>query len=157
MFDPSSESPQVKNWIIHCDGSARPNPGRMAWGAVIVAPDGTRQTLSQASHRTGCNNEAELMALMASLRALPSAHCSVEVYSDNSVLVTQLMQPDTKPIARLAALFEEARELLGQFDACVVRWVPRHRNTEADALARSALGMPPKAAATAMTRHHHRR
>ena len=145
------------NWTGWCDGCALPNPGRMAVGGVLCGPDGSRREISRATGRTGCNNEAELMALMASLRALPSAHCSVEVYSDNSVLVTQLMQPDTKPIARLAALFEEARELLGQFDACVVRWVPRHRNTEADALARSALGMPPKAVATAMTRHHHRR
>src|SRR5690606_15707159 len=50
-------------WLIHCDGSALPNPGRMGLGAVIVAPDGSRQTLSVDTHSTGCNNEAELRAV----------------------------------------------------------------------------------------------
>ena len=59
-------------WVVHCDGSAAPNPGRMGLGAVLVAPDGTRHTLSRATHTTGCNNEAELRALMAALRELPS-------------------------------------------------------------------------------------
>ena len=38
----------------------------------------------------------------------------------------------------------EARDLLARFDPCVVRWLPRHRNTEADALARGGVCMPPK-------------
>lgn len=65
-------------WVIHCDGSAIPNPGRMGLGAVLVAPDGTRHALSQATHTTGCNNEAELGALVMALNeARPAAppHC----------------------------------------------------------------------------------
>lgn len=144
-------------WIIHCDGSALPNPGRMGLGAVIVSPDGTRQTMSQATHTIGCNNEAELRAVMAALRTLPTGACCVEVYSDNSVLVDQLMHLDAKPIARLAALFDEARQMLARFDACIVRWLPRHRNAQADALARRALGMPAKEPVTLLKRHRHKR
>ena len=157
MPAPSPDCPSGTAWVIHCDGSALPNPGRMGLGAVVVSPDGTRHTLSQATQTTGCNNEAELRAMMAALSTLPATDCGVEVFSDNSVLVEQLMQTNARPIARLAPLFEQARAMLGRFDPWTVRWLPRHRNTEADALARSALGMPAKAPTLSPKRHRHKR
>lgn len=133
-------------WTVHSDGSAVPNPGRMAYGAVIVAPDGSRSTLSMPTTAVGCNNEAELRALMAALtevRALGGRE--VLLHSDNSIVVAQLgggkPQP---PIVRLAGLVDEARQLMAWFDKVHLQWVPRHRNTEADALARAAQGLPPK-------------
>ncbi len=132
-------------WTVHCDGTAQPNPGRMGLGAVLVAPDGTRHTLSQDTHRTGCNNEAELRALQAALRML-RAHGAVDidVRSDSSILVAQMNDPAAAPIRRLAPLYDEARALWASFGAARLRWIPRHRNGEADALARAALGMAPK-------------
>ncbi|MDB5848424.1 MAG: ribonuclease, partial [Rhodoferax sp.] len=59
-------------WVAYCDGSAVPNPGRMGLGAVLTAPDGTRHSLSELAREHGCNNEAEVRALMATLRALKS-------------------------------------------------------------------------------------
>ena len=134
-----------RRWTIHCDGSAMPNPGRMGIGAVITQPDGTRHTLSQATHTTGCNNEAELRALTLALEEARARGASAVVaYSDNSILVEQLGAADARPIARLAPLFEDARALLGTFEEASVQWIPRHRNGEADALARAALGAGPK-------------
>lgn len=122
-----------------------PNPGRMGIGAVITAPDGTRHTLSQATHATGCNNEAELRALTLALQDLRERGATaVRAYSDNSILVEQLGPTGAKPIERLADLFDDARALLGSFDDVRVQWIPRHRNGEADALARAALGFAPK-------------
>lgn len=135
----------LPHWTVHCDGSAVPNPGRMGLGAVLVAPDGTRQTLSRATHSIGCNNEAELRALTDALLAAQAQGArAVQVYSDNSILVEQLSGRVTKPIARLAELFDAARMLLASFDRVALQWIPRHRNGEADALARAALGMAPK-------------
>ncbi len=135
-------------WIVHCDGTAVPNPGRMGLGAVLSAPDGTRHTLSQDTHRTGCNNEAELRALQAALRLL-RAHGAddIEVRSDSSILVAQMTDPAAVPILRLAALCDEVRALWRSFDSADLRWIPACRNGEADALARAALGMPPRAPA----------
>lgn len=122
-----------------------PNPGRMGIGAVITAPDGTRHTLSQATHTTGCNNEAELHALTLALQELRARGATaVRAYSDNSILVEQLAVSKAKPIARMAVLFDDARALLASFDDARVQWIPRHRNGEADALARAALGFAPK-------------
>ncbi len=136
-------------WVIHCDGSAVPNPGRMGLGAVITAPDGAQQTLSVATHTTGCNNEAELRALMAALQALQGRQDqqqadAVLIHSDNSIVVAQLSRPGEPEVARLAPLFDEARELIGRFAHVQLRWIPRHRNAQADALARGALGLGPK-------------
>lgn len=129
-------------WLIHSDGSAVPNPGRMGLGAVWTAPDGTRHTLSQVAPGFGCNNEAEALALMAALRALQLQGADdLRLHCDNSVVVEQVGNPCARPIARLAALFDEARALFNAFDQATLVWIPQHRNSEADALARAALGM----------------
>ncbi|MBI2734159.1 MAG: ribonuclease HI family protein [Aquabacterium sp.] len=118
----------------------------MGLGAVLIAPDGSRHTLSLATHTTGCNNEAELRALIAALHALQAQGArSLVVHSDSSIVIEQLggVKP-AKPITRLKALFDEARSLLATFEQARLQWIPQHRNGEADALARSALGLPPR-------------
>lgn len=129
-------------WVAYCDGSAVPNPGRIGLGAVFTEPDGTRHTLSEASHENGCNNEAELRALLATLQELKLRGAgALLIHCDNSVVVEQVGSSTAKPIARLASLFDEARALLNSFDQATLMWIPRHRNREADALARAALGL----------------
>ena len=137
--------PPSHHCCIYVDGSSLPNPGPMSLGAVLYMPDGSRHTLAQDLRKTGCNNEAELLALMAALHQaqLLGANC-LTVRTDSSVLVEQLnphgkpgMRP-ARPIERLASLFDEARALMAQFDELQLQWIPRHRNTEADALARAA-------------------
>ena len=129
-------------WLIHTDGSALPNPGRMGLGAVWTAPDGTRHTLSQVAPGTGCNNEAEVRALMAALQALKLQGADdLRLHCDNSIVVEQVGSSSAKPIARLAALFDAARALFNAFDRATLVWIPQHRNAQADALARAALGI----------------
>ena len=145
MVNPVSSAQD--SWVIHCDGSASPNPGRMGLGAVLMAPDGTRHTLSQGMPDRGCNNEAELLALMAALRELKVRGArALLAYSDNSILIEQLGRANAKPVTRLAGLFDEARALIASFEHVSLKWIPRHRNREADALARAALGLAPKLA-----------
>ena len=138
-------------WVVYCDGSAVPNPGRMGLGAVLIAPDGvTQHRITEATTFTGCNNEAELRALLRALDLLgqllgqDKGAAPVQVYSDNSVLVAQLGTKATPPIARLAPLFDEARRQLRGFGPVGLQWIPRQRNGAADALARAALGLAPK-------------
>ena len=138
-------------WTVFSDGSAMPNPGRMGLGAVLTAPDGTRHPLTRMPQGTGCNNEAEARALILALETLKTEGATdVLGYSDNSVLVAQLGSANEKPIVRLAALYDEAPTLLASFERVSLVWVPRHRNGEADALARAALGAAPKRVAKRM-------
>ncbi len=145
------------DWVIHCDGSAVPNPGRMGLGAVLVAPDGTRHLLSMAADVRGCNNEAEARALLLALRdAQARGATALQIYSDSSLLVAQLGAVAAPPVLRLAVLYEELAALLAGFAQTSLHWIPRHRNHEADVLARAALGLPPKGPAKP-TRHKKRR
>jgi ribonuclease HI len=97
----------------------------MGMGAVLTEPIGTGQTLSQATTSKGCNNEAELRALIAALREGKALGAkALRVYCDSRVLFKQLggseaklhVKPDVKPVARLAGLFDEARALLELFE-----------------------------------------
>ena len=137
----------MKLWLAYCDGSAVPNPGRIGVGAVLTDPGGTCHTISKAAHEIGCNNEAELRALLATLRELKLRGASaLLIHCDSSVVVEQVASSSAKPIAGLAALFDEARALFNSFDQATLKWIPRHRNREADALARAALGLAAHAA-----------
>ncbi|WP_280190714.1 ribonuclease HI family protein [Delftia sp. PS-11] len=132
QYDPNA-------WNVHIDGSAMPNPGPMAIGVLITAPDGSRHQLSQALQATGCNNEAELRALMAALHKLRELQADrLDIFTDSSILVEQLAQPAPRPIVRLAALFDATRTAMSMFGQVRLHWVPRHRNADADALARAA-------------------
>ena len=132
-------------WTLHCDGSAFPNPGTMGLGAVLIGPDGTRHTLSEPAAGKGCNNEAEARAMMAALHEAKrlGADC-VRIHSDSRVVVDQLTGDGGQPIERLDALFTELRAQLAAFSTSTVKWIPQHRNSEADALARNAAGLPPR-------------
>lgn len=138
---PRSPLPSLDNaWTVHIDGSAFPNPGRMTLGAVLVSPAGEQFSLSQDTRSTGCNNEAEALALLAALDLLAQHYAQrVCIYSDSSILVEQLTAASPKPVVRLSGLYQLAREAMAGLDAAQVRWIPRHRNTQADALARAAL------------------
>jgi len=139
-------------WHIACDGSAQPNPGKMGLGAELRAPDGRVFRLSCTAPGHGCNNEAEIRALIAALQLARSEHAQqLRIQSDSSILIEQLAQATSAPLARLDALIEEARALSAEFESIQWVWVPRHRNAEADTLARAALGLKPKVATAAKT------
>lgn len=138
-----TDVPEV--WQVHCDGSAVPNPGRMGLGAVLQSAGGARHTVSLPSPDRGCNNEAEVRALMAAMGAARSLGAqALRLHCDNSVVVEQVNGTAAQPVDRLAPLFDQARAMLAAFDDATLVWVPRHRNREADALARAAVGLPPK-------------
>lgn len=78
--------------IIYTDGSARSNPGRGGYGAVLkyTNPAGKTFTseLSRGYAKT-TNNRMELMAVIVALEAL-NRPCEVEVHSDRSTSSTPL-------------------------------------------------------------------
>lgn len=135
-------------WILRTDGAAVPNPGRMAIGVVLTTPDGGRHEVGQLLPGRGCNNEAELRALMAGLDlARQQGAASVRIYTDSQWLIEQLTQPaqagaQIRPTLRLAQWLHNASLLLKDFEQVQWRWVPRRCNAEADALARAALSLP---------------
>lgn len=133
-------------WVAHCDGGAWPNPGAMALGAVLTSPSSEVHRLSQRLSGSGCNNEAEWRATVAVLGlALQHGARNLHLHTDSTQVRDHLSRPDSPALPpALQTWVNEARALATGFKHFTVLWVPRHRNAQADALARQALGLPPK-------------
>ena len=133
-------------WIAQCDGGAWPNPGTMAVGVVLTSPTGVVHELSQRLSGTGCNNEAEWRATVCALRcAIDHGARALRLHTDSTQVRDHLICFDTPALPpALHAWATQARDLVGKLERFTVQWVPRHRNAQADALARQALGLAPK-------------
>lgn len=135
-------------WQAWFDGSARPNPGAIGIGAVLLSPLAQRYEISERLACDGCNNEAELHALCAVLELACAAGAKrLLVRGDSDVAIRYVLGPETTSIAPLLMLVARAHGLLARFDELRLCWIPRHRNGDADRLARRALGLPEKSAA----------
>ncbi|HEX5393566.1 MAG TPA: ribonuclease HI family protein [Rhodocyclaceae bacterium] len=129
-------------WLLSVDGTAWPNPGKIGLGVVLRSPDGTTLQQSIPLGRSGCNNEAELRALCLGLETAKTAGVStLVVMSDSDFVVRHSRGEMTTQTAHLQALVNQAQRLMAGFAKVELTWVPRHRNTEADRLARGALGL----------------
>ena len=146
-------------WVAHCDGGAWPNPGVMAMGAVLTSPTGEVHRLSQRLSGHGCNNEAEWRATVAVLAfALKHGARGLHLHTDSTQVRDHLGQQGASALPpALQTWVDEARSLAGGLSHFSVQWVPRHRNAQADALARQALGLPPKAVQTPHPRTRRKR
>lgn len=128
-------------WRAWFDGSARPNPGRCGLGALLLGPEGQRIALSlDGGH--GNSSEAEYRALIALLRAaLEQGACDIAIHGDSQVVVDDINAPDVASAPALRPLRDEALALLTRLRAAgsaSVRWIPRHKNIDADALSQRA-------------------
>lgn len=127
------------SWRAWFDGSAHPNPGRCGIGGVIASPSGMRIELSQAAGY-GNSSEAEYRALIAVLQAAADAGArDLTVYGDSRVVIDDVNGQLRKAAASLADLRSETLALIAKLGGVDLRWVPRHKNPEADALSQRAV------------------
>lgn len=130
------------HWQAWCDGTAAPNPGKLAVGVVIAPPDSVCHEVSLALGSSGCNNEAELRAIATALQLAQQAGAEhLQLHSDSRFAVDCINGLDSTEVPRLAMLLASIADQLACFKSVELRWLPRHRNTQADRLARSALGL----------------
>jgi ribonuclease HI len=126
-------------WRGWFDGSAHPNPGQIGIGALLCGPDGQRVEISRrAGH--GNSSEAEYLALTALLEAaVEMGATGIAVCGDSQVVVNDV----NLGAARGAKGLEEHRarvvSLMAQLGEVQLRWVPRHRNGDADRLSQQAI------------------
>ena len=119
----------------------------MSLGALLHMPDGSEHRLSQNLHRSGCNNEAELLALGKALELARQAGARhLVLRGDSDFAVRHLRGEAVTQVARLKVLIAAIRAQLDGFASARLEWVPRHRNPDADRLSRAALGLPDKPA-----------
>ena len=124
-------------WRAWFDGSAHPNPGNCGIGALLLGPDGERVEVARAVGY-GNSSEAEYQALIAVLEAARAAGARrLTVYGDSRVVIDDMASDQASPA--LAEWRAAARALLAELDHVVLRWIPRHKNSAADALSQRAV------------------
>ncbi|MFI7427329.1 bifunctional RNase H/acid phosphatase [Micromonospora sp. NPDC049836] len=131
----------VRAVVVEADGGSRGNPGPAGYGAVVRDPE-TGEVLAERSEAIGTstNNVAEYRGLIAGLEAAAELGAAeVEARLDSKLVVEQMCgrwqikHPGLRPLAAQAA------GLVGRFERVRFSWVPRERNTHADALANAAM------------------
>lgn len=127
--------------IVEADGGSRGNPGPAGYGFVVRDPlTGSVLVERSVSLPVTTNNVAEYSGLIAGLSAAADLGArEVMVRMDSKLVVEQMTgrwkikNPGLRPLAAQAA------SLLRGFDRVDFEWVPRSRNTAADALANQAM------------------
>ncbi len=125
-------------WRAWFDGSAHPNPGECGIGALLAGPDGERIEISRPAGY-GNSSEAEYNALVALLEAavFRGAH-GLTIYGDSKVVIDDVNGHDAAAAVSLRAYRQAALALIAQLRGVTLRWIPRHKNSEADALSQRA-------------------
>lgn len=70
---------------IYTDGSARGNPGRGGYGAILIWNGKSKEVSQGFKHTT--NNRMELMSVIAALESLTRTGLNIEVFSDSKYVV----------------------------------------------------------------------
>lgn len=131
----------MREFVVEADGGSRGNPGPAGYGAV-VSDAATGETLAEAAEYIGVatNNVAEYRGLIAGLRAAAELGATdVQVRMDSKLVVEQMSgrwkikHPAMQPLAA------EAAQLVREIGSVRFEWVPRLRNSRADALANQAM------------------
>jgi len=132
--------PDACAWLAWFDGSAQPNPGRIGIGGLLRSPDGhTLEISSAAGH--GDNNQAEYLALIAVLEAAVRFQPErLVVYGDSQLVINAVTTAGSVGRHDLQSYCERAKLLVSQLKAVSLAWIPREKNTAADALSQQASG-----------------
>ncbi|MHA4871080.1 ribonuclease HI family protein [Duganella sp. PWIR1] len=131
--------PTLTGWRGWFDGSAHPNPGRIGIGALLCGPDGQRVEVSRrAGH--GNSSEAEYLALTTLLEeAVKAGATELSVCGDSQVVVNDVNQGAARGAKGLEEYRSRVVDLMSALGEVQLRWVPRHRNGDADRLSQQAI------------------
>jgi len=128
-------------WRGWFDGSAHPNPGKLGLGALLLGPYGERVEISEPLEY-GNSSEAEYAALITVLQAalaLSPPPVELLLYGDSQVVINDVLEVASVGARGLETQRATAVALLQQFNNVTLRWIPRHRNGEADRLSQLAI------------------
>lgn len=126
---------------VYFDGSSQPRGrGRVARYGFVIYRDGRRLVSEGGFVRSvegATNNVAEYTALIKALERIKKDGIAGEitVYGDSELVIRHLTGAYAVRSERLRPLYERALDLVRELGARV-EWVPRERNTEADALSK---------------------
>ena len=124
------------------DGASAGNPGHIGIGFVVFSEKNTKVFSESKYIGIGTNNEAEYQALIGLLKfAVENGIKNLAVYGDSKLVINQMNKEWAVRAVNLQKFFQEAQELLSNFDEVSFQWVPRNKNNQADELAKNGITM----------------
>jgi len=129
------------DWLAWFDGSAKPNPGNCKIACILHSPDG-KITQHTAAIGHGDSSDAEYQALISALTLLTQHVTQPETQTillrgDSQVVINDVLTNEAKASKLLSTYRYQAQELMQSLPQLQLKWVPRHKNTEADRLLRT--------------------
>jgi len=126
--------------VIYFDGAAEPtNPGPASGAAIIDLPTGESLTVT-VDLGVQTNNVAEYSGAIAGLKKALELGCKhIKVFGDSQLVIYQLSGRYSCKSIGLKPLYQQAQKLLRQFEQYSLHWIPRHKNSRADAAAGEVL------------------
>lgn len=131
---------QDYDYLLQADGGSRGNPGIAGYGAVVFDRHGSKIADAAGPLGKATNNVAEYSGLVAGLKIIAErdAGARVHVQLDSKLVVEQMTgrwkikHPDMQELAR------QANKILPATNVSY-EWIPREKNTVADALSNEAM------------------
>jgi len=128
--------------VVHIDGASRGNPGPAAAAFILTDPAGIKLHAKAFFIGQTTNNVAEYTAICKALEAAKQIGAKqLMVFSDSELLVKQINGEYRVKSEQIRPLFQQAVNLLGQFESWKVQHITREKNKEADKLANQALNL----------------
>jgi len=126
-------------WTAYTDGACRGNPGPSGCGALLISPDGEEFEFTVFMGEA-TNNQAEYGALVMALQKLIEFEAKdIHIKADSELMIKQLKKEYKVKNANILPLYQQAVELLTNFEKAKFEHVRREYNTEADRLANLAI------------------
>jgi ribonuclease HI len=126
------------------DGASRGNPGEAGAGALLKDEEGNLLWEDCLYLGRGTNNEAEYQGLLLLLGEIAKRDLrGVQISGDSKLVIFQMKGEWKVRQPHLQLLWQKAQEL-AKGRNLRYSWIPRERNSQADALSNRALDAPPK-------------
>lgn len=133
------------DYIIECDGAAVGNPGVIGIGGVIYKDEKIEKMFS-IKGAVATNNEAEYLAVIQALSTVSELNIenqNILISSDSEVVISQINGEHNIHKEHLKRLYDAVISLKNNSNNTIhFKWIPRHLNKIADALASNGAGMP---------------
>jgi len=128
--------------IAYVDGASRGNPGPASAGFILTDSAGNQLSAKAFFLGQTTNNIAEYTALVRALEAAKGIGAErLTVFSDSELLVRQINGIYKVKSDQIRPLFQQATDLLAQFEGYEVQHIVREKNKKADKLVNQALNL----------------
>jgi len=130
--------------VAYIDGASRGNPGPAAAAFVLKDSVGNKVQAKAFFLGHATNNVAEYAALVRALEAIKqlAPDCAeVAVFSDSELLVKQVNGEYKVKSEQIRSLFQQAVDLLADFESWKIQHIMRDKNKESDKLVNQALNL----------------